>query len=429
MRASVWVSRLIHHFRTDTLFQNSIYLMLSTLVQAVFGFGFWLLSAHLYSAGQIGIASALISASTFIAYFSLLGFNSTFIRFLPTSKRRNDEINTGLLLVLAMSLILASAYIFALPRFAPQLMMLIGHNWHIIGFVLLSAAAAANLLTDSVFIAYRASGYNLLIYSIQSATKLALPVALIALGAFGVFAASGLAAAIALGLSLYFMARSFKYRPSLHISRQVIKQVRYYSSGNYLASLFNITPTLILPIVIVDRIGAAAAGYYYLAFMLANLIYTVAYSVAQALFAEVSHEENRFEQLLPKGAAILAAIMIPVALLLALAGPTALDVFGRTYNTQAHKVIVILALAAPVVAANVLGGVSLRISRHIPALVVSNLVYALTTCGLAFVWSTRGLTWVAGAWLVGNLVAAIISFSALAYSHINLGRIITARSN
>jgi O-antigen/teichoic acid export membrane protein len=409
------LNQLVRHFKTDMLFQNSVYLMLSTLVQAGFGFVFWLLNARLFSAEQIGLASALISASTFIAYFSLLGFNSTFIRFLPTSKERTAKINTGLILVLGTAAVMAIGYVLLVPQIAPTLAF-VTSNWFLAAvFVVLSAFAATNLLTDSIFIAYRSSGYNLLIYSVQSVIKLALPVLLVAAGAFGIFASTGIAAGVALALSVYFMAARFGYEPKAEVSSSVVKKVWHFSSASYIANMLNILPTLVIPLIIVNQLGAAEAGYFYLAFMLANLLYAVAYSVSQALFAEGSYGEVEFKRLLARGAMLLASIMLPVGIAMALLGPMVLEIFGKSYSAEASGVLVVLALAAPAVAAYVLGSVLLRITKQTAAMVLVNLVYAATICGLAFMWSARGLAWVAGAWLVGNVTTGVLSFVLVRY--------------
>lgn len=393
------------------MFQNSVYLMLSTLVQAVFGFGFWILNARLFSPEQIGLASTLISASTFIAYLAGLGFNSTFMRFLPTSKRRNDKLNTGLTLVLATALVMGAVYMWVVPVLTPDLAFMTRQAALAVAFVLLTAATAANLLTDSVFVAYRVSRYNFVVYAIQSVVKLVLPLALVGLGAYGVFAASGLAAAFALGLSIYFMVRLFGYRPRVQVDRAVVQQVWRFSSGSYLANLFNILPTLVMPMVVVNSLGAERAGYFYLAFMLANLVYAVVYAISQSLFAEGAHGEVAFHHLLQRAVGLLAAIIVPAAVGLAVLGPLVLHVFGKAYTGEAAEVLVMLAVAAPAVAAYVLGGVLLRMSKQNLGLVWTNALYALVTCGLAVLWAPRGLVWVAGAWLVGNVVTAIAEFA------------------
>jgi O-antigen/teichoic acid export membrane protein len=104
------------------------------------------------------------------------------------------------------------------------------------------------------------------------------------------------------------------------------------------------------------------------------------------------------------------AIMVPVGIGLAIAGPFAVSIFGKSYETGAAGTIVVLALAAPAVAAYVLSGVVLRIRHQIVALVSANIVYAVTICGLAWLWAGFGLTGIAAAWLVGHVLTAIIGF-------------------
>src|SRR5690349_1833916 len=85
--------------RDDHLLRNSVFITLSNASQGAFGFAFWLLGAHFYSANDVGLATTLVTAVILIAYISLLGFNNTFVRYLPSSVERDDEINTGLILV------------------------------------------------------------------------------------------------------------------------------------------------------------------------------------------------------------------------------------------------------------------------------------------------------------------------------------------
>ena len=88
------ISKFYNYLTNDSLFRNSIYLMLSTGVMAVFGFFFWIRNARLYSAEQVGIGTNLISTMTLISSFSLLGLGNGLIRYLPTSERKNKKINT-----------------------------------------------------------------------------------------------------------------------------------------------------------------------------------------------------------------------------------------------------------------------------------------------------------------------------------------------
>jgi O-antigen/teichoic acid export membrane protein len=397
--------QLVEHFRNDSLFRNSFFLVGSTGVMAGLGFGFWWLCARIFTEEQIGLGTALISGMALVMYFSLLGVDSAFIRFLPRSTDRDAELNTGLLLVVATAVALSSGYVLALPWIAPKLDFVRTTPGYAVGFVALASLAAINYLTDSVFIAYRASQYNLLINGIMSLAKLLLPLALVGLGAYGVFASSGAAAFLALVLSVYFMRRRFDYRPQLRVSRHVVRRLFTFASANYLANCLNILPITVLPIVILNRLGKAEAGYFYLAFMVANLLYTVAYAVTHSLFAEGSYLEQELASLVRRAGVILALIMVPSSIVLALIPHWLLALFGHTYSEQASTALSVLALSAPGLAVYSVAQVLLRIREHNFGIISMNVVYSVVIIGLAFLWTERGLAWVAFAWLIGQLAA------------------------
>ncbi len=391
--------------------------MLNTGIQAILGFFFWLISAHLFTPAEIGVAASFISAMTLISYLSLLGFNTTFVRILPTSTNRDNEINTGLLLSISAALIIGTAYVLLAPHIAPSLDIIRENIFYAMGFIILVALATINLLTDSIFIALRAAKYNLLIDGwIMGTIKMLLPFAFVDLGAYGVFAASSSAAAIAMFLSIVFLVTKFGYKPRLNINMQTLRNMFHYASSNYFANLLNIAPVMILPLIVINRLGSTEAGYYYLAFTVANLLYAVVYSVSSSLFAEGSYGEVKLKKLFIRSSLIITAIIIPVGLILAFFGPLILQLFGKSYSDAASRVIILLALASPAVAAYTLGNVLLRIMHRIYSIVIVNLVYMVTISGLAILWVNRGLPWIAIAWMIGNVAAAATGFIFILFS-------------
>jgi O-antigen/teichoic acid export membrane protein len=376
---------------------------------AAFGFVFWLVVAHLYKPEQVGVASTLISSMNFIAYFCLLGFNSTFIRFLPHSKKRDEQIDTGLILVLLATIIVSSIYVICAPLFAPKLDILHHSLMYEIGYVVLSIGATINLITDSVFIAYRAAVYNFFIDGVAgSSIQLLLPIALVSFGAFGIYMAQSVAATCAMILSIYFMIKRFNYRPSLKINKTVLKEVLRYSSGNYVASLLNTAPTIILPIIVLDSLGAAPAGYYYLAFMMANVLYAVSYAVAQSLFAEGSTNEADLMKLVGRATKLIAALVLPASVALVLLGPVLLSFFGHAYSTHSKDLLYVLAAAGPVMGGVGICSIIMRITKQTKALIITNAIYLVATCGSGLLWIHKGLVWAGVAWLIGQTVTLIV---------------------
>lgn len=390
---------------TETLYRNSVYLMFSTGTMAAFGFVFWLVAAHFYKPPQVGIASTLISSMNFIAYFCLLGFNSTFIRFLPHSKKRDEQIDTGLILVLLATIIVASIYVICAPLFAPKLDLLHQHPLFGIAYVILTIGATINLITDSVFIAYRAAVYNFFIDGIAgSSIQLLLPIALVSLGSFGIYAAQGVAATCAMILSIFYMIKRFNYKPQFKVNKTVLREVRHYSSGNYVASLLNTAPTIVLPIIVLDTLGAAPAGYYYLAFMMANVLYAVSYAVSQSLFAEGSTNEADLRKLVGRAAKFIGVLVIPASIGLVIFGPILLSFFGKTYSTHARDLLYVLALAGPVMGGVGICSITMRVTKQTKALIITNTLYVIATCGSGLLWIHKGLVWAGVAWLIGQLV-------------------------
>lgn len=382
--------------------------MLSTAIMAVLGFLFWLISAHLFTPDDIGVATTLISAMNLISYIGLLGFNSTFVRVLPNSKQRSEEINTGLLLAAGAAIAIAAVYVLLIPIIAPSL-GIVRDNWlYAAGFIFMVALACVNLLTDSMFIAFRAAKFNLLIDGvIMSGIKLLLPLLFVSLGAYGLFAASGSAAVIALVLSVFFLITRFGYRPRLSINTRIVRQVMRYSFSNYIANLLNIAPTLILPMIIINQLGTASAGYYYLASMIATLLYTAAYAVSQSLFAEGSYADKGLGVLLRRSTTVMAIIMIPGALAIYFGAPLLLRIYGQDYAEQAAPLLQILALSAPMVAIYTIANVIQRIAKQNYGLVIVNLVFVVSVTVLTGYWAHNGLVWVGYAWLAGQTCAAM----------------------
>lgn len=392
----------------DELFKNSFYIMSSTVTMAVFGFFFWLIAAHLHHPAQVGIASTLVSSMIFISYLSLLGFNNTILKFLPLTKRRNEYINTSVLLVTGAALLISFLFVLIAPHFAPKLALL-HHGFYGAGFIILSVGAALNLVTDSIYIAFRSAKYNFIIDGLMNGgIQLILPFAILFLGSFGVFAAQGASTFIATAVSLYFLYKKFGYKPNRKIDRSTVSEIFHYSAYSYAGNVLSISPTIILPIIILDRLGSAAAGYYYLSYMMANVLFSLGYAVSQSLFAEGSYAEHELINLTKRAARYLTLTILPAAIGLCTVGPYVLSFFGKTYSAAGHNVLLVFAISAPFLAIYVLGTVILSIQKRVKTALIVNFIYSLSVCISAYLLAPRGIVWASSGWLVGNAIGSIL---------------------
>lgn len=400
--------------RDDSLVRNSFFLMATTALGAASGFVFWLLVARLYPAEQVGRATSLLSAVTLLSYFSLLGLSSSLVRHLPTTRRRDSHVSTALTTVLMTGVLVAAGFVLLLPWVAPKLAFVRSSPLTVVVFLVLASGAALNLLTDSVFVALRAAKYNLLINGVlMSAVKLLFPVVLVATGAMGIFVASGIASTTAAVASVIAIRKRLHIALRLRISTAVLRETVGYSMGSYASSCLNLVPLLVVPLLLLDRLGAVAAATYFVAFQIANLINAGAFAVGEALFAEGSHEDTQLRQLMRRSAVVTFVVITPAVATVVLLAHPILMVFGPQYAADGRDTLVVLALSAFAVAFNTWSSFLLKITRQLLALTLSNVVYAGGTVLLVVLGVAHGPVWVAAAWGVGNLLSGVAATLAL----------------
>jgi O-antigen/teichoic acid export membrane protein len=407
---SLGVIGRLQKLRRDSLLRNSFFLASSNAIMSIFGFAFWLLNARLYSVNEIGIATSLISAASMAAAIGLCGMNNTFVRFLPSSEHVGADINSGLLMVFLTSLAASVIYVLFVPLVTTNMRFVRGSYTSALLFVMFSCLMSLNIVTDSVFIAFRRSHYNVLIDGfLQGISKLSLAVILIGLGAYGIFSSVGVAAFLSVAASLFFMKRVASYRPRLVVSARFLRESWHFSSANYIANLLSLCPVLILPIVILDLLGPSAAAYYYLSFQFVYLLNAALYAVGNSLLAEASCKGSDVAELSRRAAKLIALVSFSGGFVLAVAGHWLLLSFGAAYSLHGTLTVVVFAISAPTVGLYAWGVTLLRIRKQLGMLICVNALFMLVTVGLAVVVAHLGLAWVAAAWLVGNLVAGVVA--------------------
>jgi O-antigen/teichoic acid export membrane protein len=404
----------------DHMVRNSLYLIVSSGLQAALGFAFWIVAARLFSAEDVGKASSLISATVVIAYLALLGLNSTLVRYLPTAPDADALISAGLLLVAVCGAVIGLVYVLATPLIAPRLDFIEQHALLAVGFVVLAAAASVNLLTDSVFIASRRAGLCALTDgAIGGTSKIICAVALAGAGAYGVFAASTGAFAASALVSIALIVIVLRWRPVLRNPFATLMPLIRFSAANYVANILNLLPVLVVPLIVLDRLGARDAAYYFVAFQIATLLYSAAYAVGQAFLAEGSHAGVDRRQLFKRSRRILVALYLPAVIMVMLAARWVLLAFGAKYSEFGTTSLMLLAVAAIPIAACNWSWTVLRLSGRLAAIVASSAIYTVAICALAWFLAPAGLTALAAAWPIGALAAAVVATLTVALGPAN----------
>jgi O-antigen/teichoic acid export membrane protein len=403
-------SRSRTFLRGDRMLRNAIYLIMNSGVQAALGFAFWIIAARFFDTTAVGCASSLISATTLLSILGLLGLNTTFIRYLPVAAQRNRLITAGIVLVAVCSGVAAVVYVLLTPRLVPSVAFVDRNAQMAVGVVLLTAATGINLLTDSVFIAAGKSSYNVISDGlIGGSFRIILILTLAGGGAFSIFGASSIGYAAAAIVSLLFMVWVLKWRPSVLNFWLVLKPVLRFSGANYVGNVCNLLPGLVVPLIVINRLGATTEAYYYVAFQLAAVLYTAIGAVEQAFLAEGASSGQIDRAIIVRSLRLLLAFCIPAFLLMLFSSHFVLAAFGAQYGAHAGGCLIVLASGILPQAANNWFLTVLRLSNRLQAIVWSNVVYGAVVIGLAWTLAPHGLTAVSLSWPIGTCAAAIVA--------------------
>lgn len=370
------------------LYRNALSIWASTGITSLGGLVFWAIVAARYTPEEVGLGSAAVSAMTLLAVLAHLGLGYGLIRYLPRAGSDGSYLINGSFGIAGLaSVIAAVAFLGGIPLWAPRLEFLRGEPAYVVAFGIFVAAATAGLILDNLFIARRRAEFTLLKYGVMNLVRVLLPIPLaLFIGPFGIVAAGGVAALVGLILGLSLIGRVERgYRPAIVLSRRHAGGILPFAVGNYLADLTLMAPGLVLPIMVMNLLDGAHAGYFYVAWFMGSFLHYASTSLALSMFAEGTHAPDSLRS--------VASRALPVSLLLAglgavavfLAGDHMLLVFGQDYAREGGDALRLVALAAvPAAVTNVYLGIE-RARGGIKGLIGVSAVVAVVTLGLSYV--------------------------------------------
>jgi len=322
--------RNINEFKAhlqDPLYRNSLYILLTMVLGAVFGFIFWIIAAKLYAQEEVGINTALISAVSLLAIISFLGLDQSIIRFFP-DKNKFNILTTSSLVIMVSTISFGVIFILGVDLWSPELAMikdnLIVFFISLVSFTLITPASNA-------FIALRKSKYYF--YQNLLMNLRVIVVLLPLLGNLGIFLSFGISSIITVIFSYLMVFRIIKRTDNekiLNIDKNFLRDSFHFSAGNYFFTLFATIPIYILPIIVLNVLGSAQTAYYYMGYTIASFLFMVSAAFSTSLFVEGSYGESLKKNTIKAFLAIFS-IWVPIALFIFVFGGYILGFFGEDY--------------------------------------------------------------------------------------------------
>lgn len=407
---------LARRFLAESLFKNSAFLMLNLVLTTVCGYGALTLLTHLFSTKDVGLSATAVAACSLVTYITQLGTTYSLPRYLPTAKNRSEMINT-LLTAVTVATLVGSIIFLALPS-SRNLFVLGGWVFCLV-FIATTVLQALQTVLGTILVADRKSDQVTTWGIIPNISKLAGPPAFVSLGGLGAFIARVIADIFGVATFGALLARG-GHRFRAQISMPVAREMAKFTSGMYIASLVGGLPQLILPLIVLSRIGSTQAAYWSIAISIAAIIYSLPSTVTQALLPEVSLRPTERRDLLQRSTLMIAAFMVPALSLAFWLAPYGLVIFGHTYVSGTIVPLRWLIASGFVTMLNYVTGAILFIAKKSSMVTIVNVVDAIIVLGITLVWATN-VTDVAIAWMIGDVgntvLFAFFAFIALRQVH------------
>ncbi len=395
----------------DSLYMNSLHIIMNNVLSAALGFFFWFIAARLYSPAEVGIASTLISAMVMLGILSGTGFRIGLMRFLCDAREQSRMVNTCISVVVVVSALLAALFLMLREHISPALAEVLDSPPVAAGFLVFAISFSVSLLIEGAFIAGRLAKYVLLKNVLANTLKIPVPVFLVPLGAAGIFAGWGLATTLMLLVALLIfmprVLRGYALRPAL--DRATLEEMVRFSAGNHLSGVLSAAPSLVMPVLITNRLAPEMAAYFYVSWMITNLLYMVPIGTSYSLLAEASADLRRTGEKVLKALRFMFAITLPGALAVAVLADHLLMLFGSSYTAEAGTLLRLLALSSiPVVLIRTY--IALRnVQKRVSRVVLVNAFLASGIIATAYLlMPVLGLAGVGVAWLAVNSVLMVV---------------------
>ena len=402
----------LRQYLSAPLYRNSLFLIANTVLVTGLGFFFWMVVARFYTPYEVGVGSAIISAVYFLALLGTLGLDVAIIRFLPKTQKPVELINACLTLTGIVTLIIGGIFLAGLDLWSPKLIFVRERAVFAVAFIVFTFGWTLSGVIGSVFIAKRRAEFNLAKNTIISLLKIPLPILMVALSfhAFGIVSSWGVATGIAVIICLFlFLPRVQRaYKPVPNLGLNIVKSIWKYSTGNYFVSILAATPSFILPIMIVNILSGEQNAYFYVAWTIAAIPFSIPGAASQSLFAEGSHFENELGINARRALRFALVLLVPTIILLVVLGKWLLLAFGASYSSNALTLLWILGASSIFVGINSVYYSILLVRHRIrELLVLRGLITLVVLVASAFVMRTIGIVGIGYAWLGAQALVSI----------------------
>jgi O-antigen/teichoic acid export membrane protein len=403
---------------------DGIALMASTAATAATSLLFWVVAARSYPAESIGVASATVNAFTMLAGFAQLNLLAVFLRFLAGSGNRALRfLSTGYSAVLVVALVFGAGY---LALGLGEGFLGGAASWEYVVFVLAVPVFAVFVVQDGVLTAFAKAPWvpieNLAVALLRLALLGLLIPALVSGGdgsRAGIVAAWTVPTVLAV---LVVSAAVFRRLAPAHVRRTPDAsslpprgELLSFVAAQYVNNVVNNVVTYVPPLVVLYLLGAEAAAYFNVPWLIVVSTQTLLWNIGMSFVAEVTRRPEQIAAHTRSTLRLGGVVVLGWTGALLVGAPLLLGLQGGAFAAEGTGLLRLLALSFPFTAVVVMYSLIASLERRIWRLTVVNAVGAAALFGaMAVLVPGSGIVAVGAVYLVVQAVLALVLLPSLA---------------
>lgn len=385
------------------LFVNSFFILLSSILNAGFGFIFWMVAAKSYSQGDVGVATAIISSMTLLILLSRFGLDHSIIRFCP-EEDTNKLLSTSSILVIIFTFIIGVVFIIGISFWSPELIII----KQLAGlYIVILIANSMTSLLGIFFIALRKTKYYL-VQNLLICSRIFFVLPLAHFGLMGLIYSLGISFILAFSYSEYILSRlGFNKVNADTIDTSFLKRSFKYSCGNYIITLLTTVPSSLLPIMVLNVLGAENAAYYYIDYAIASFLFMIPTAFSTSTFVEGSYGESLKRSCL-KSLFSVFLLLTPLVIFLYFYGNFFLEIIDKSY-IQGFETLKYLVVSSLFFSINQIYFSLKRVQKDIVQLVYLSGFTCILIIGLSYIFMQKfGLIGLGYAWNLSYILGTLV---------------------
>ncbi|MFT4086698.1 MAG: oligosaccharide flippase family protein [Gordonia sp. (in: high G+C Gram-positive bacteria)] len=408
--------------RDAALGRNSLALTVSAAATAGLGLVYWIVVGRLYPPTEVGAAAAVITAATMLSAFGNLGLGAYFERFLPVAGPVRTRLAVrGMTIGAVGGLLLGVGFLLVGPTgdmFANTTQRLL--------FPMFVVALSSFALLDHLSIAMHRADWAATKNIVHAVVKLGLAAGAAAfIGRTGI-TLTWIGTAVVVGAVLAVVAfvrlRADSTEAPPADLPPMSEQLRF-AAGNYGVYVVTALAPLILPMIVIARVGAGHNAYFAIVWSLITAVTVLLTMLMGPYVSAVAAQPERMRELSTRFATIMLAVAGLACVGLVVAGPIVLSLAGSDYAEHGARVLQLAALALPLAAVNIGFTALSRVRRRLAPALAVQIVTATLMLTLTVRWiDGHGLIAAAWAMLIAEGAAAVLVSVPLIHAWRGSGR-------